>query len=224
MGAEHTKAVVKGTVCMQCEHLPLMTLCSLLAMFIESGQAHAPHGLGPRSAKVAQRLRLWRSQLELVEELEAASALSRPSSTSSSALARDSEAHSAASSTPSESLMLARSSSEEVDILSIKVGNVEDSPPPSLTYRSSWGLCSCCSRIKCHMASCEAGGTQENYLDECFLQSTASRSKACLFFNDLHTEAEMTARNKASHTNLLCFYHVLIRHSSPAQQLHIVML
>lgn len=72
-------------------------------------------------------------------------ALSQPSSTSSNVFARDPEAHCAASSTPRESLMLCWSSSKEVDILSIKAGDVEDSPPPSLTYRSSWGLYSCCS-------------------------------------------------------------------------------
>lgn len=60
------------------------------------------------------------------------------------------------SSDPSESPMLGQHSSDEVDSLSIEAGDVEDLPPSSLVYRSSWGLCFCCSQIK-YMARCKAG-------------------------------------------------------------------
>lgn len=82
--------------------------------------------------------------MELVEEFDMASALSWASSASFTR-ASILEAWSVASSTPSERPMLGQSSSEEVDFLSIDAGDVEDSPPPSLDYRRSMGLCSCCS-------------------------------------------------------------------------------
>lgn len=62
------------------------------------------------------------------------SALSQPSLARSRALFRDTEACSAASSTLSEGPVLMLSSSEELDVLSIEAGGIEDLPSPSPSY------------------------------------------------------------------------------------------
>lgn len=65
-------------------------------------------------------------QLGPAEEFETVSALSLPKSAGSSALWLPDE--------KSESLMLVLSSSEELDVLSIDAGDIEDSPPLSPAY------------------------------------------------------------------------------------------
>lgn len=72
--------------------------------------------------------------MDLVEGFEMSSALSQPSPARSSAFFWDMEAHSAVSSTPSEGPVLMLSSSEVLDVLSIKAGGIEDLPPPSPSY------------------------------------------------------------------------------------------
>lgn len=67
--------------------------------------------------------------MELAEEFEMASAFSHLSLAGTSAPTRNTEVHSLASSAQSESPMLRLSSSKEADVLSIKAGYFEDSPP-----------------------------------------------------------------------------------------------
>lgn len=78
-----------------------------------------------------QRLRLWGSQVELTA---IALALSWLSPICYSTHAWDPEAFSKDSTALSESTMFMLSSSEGVDIVSIKAGDIEDSPPVSPAY------------------------------------------------------------------------------------------
>lgn len=72
--------------CANCELLPLRKLLSHLARFNGAGQARAPRGSEPVSVKAARRLQLGGSQMELVEEVEMALALSQISDSSFSVL------------------------------------------------------------------------------------------------------------------------------------------
>lgn len=72
--------------------------------------------------------------MDLVEGFEMSSALSQPSPAGSSAFFWNTEARSAVYSTPSEGPVLMLSSSEVLDVLSIKAGGIEDLPPPFPGY------------------------------------------------------------------------------------------
>lgn len=67
--------------------------------------------------------------MDLVEGFETGLAFSQPSPARSSTFSRDPEALSAVSFAPSEGPVLMLSSSEEVGVLSIEPGEIEDSPP-----------------------------------------------------------------------------------------------
>lgn len=94
---------------------------------IEAGQARAPRGSGPASTEAAQWLRLWGSQMCLSGGLETAVAHSQSSSDSSNVLTPCAETHAAASSTWEENPMFELSDSEELDVLSIKAGEIAKS-------------------------------------------------------------------------------------------------
>lgn len=67
-------------------------LRSCLALLSSNGsQAPAPRGSGPMSAEVAQRLKSWVSQMELVDETEMGTALSLAPSPDYKDLVLDSE-------------------------------------------------------------------------------------------------------------------------------------
>lgn len=51
LGAEHARSALEGAGCAHCEQLHLRMLCSHMAVFDVSGQAHATHGSGPVSAE-----------------------------------------------------------------------------------------------------------------------------------------------------------------------------
>lgn len=71
--------------------------------------------------------------------LEMGSAISLPSPAGSSAFSQGLESHSVVSSALSEALVLQLSSSEELDVVSIEAGDVEDSSPHT-PMRSLWRL------------------------------------------------------------------------------------
>lgn len=72
--------------------------------------------------------------MELADELKMASDLSQLSSVSSIVPIQGSEAHATASSTLDENSMLELSSPENLDVLSIEAGEIEDSPPQSPAF------------------------------------------------------------------------------------------
>lgn len=70
--------------------------------------------------------------MDLVEGIETCLALSLPSR--SSTFSQGSEAHTVVSSTLGEAPVLQLSRSEELDIVSVDAGDVEDSPPHSPAF------------------------------------------------------------------------------------------
>lgn len=82
--------------------------------------------------------------MDVVEGLETGSAFSLPSPMGSSILSLGLEAHSAVSSAPSEGSKFQLSSSEEIDVLSIKAGDFEDSPPQVPAYEELIKGCHLC--------------------------------------------------------------------------------
>lgn len=116
--------------------------------------------------------------MELEEKLETASALSRPLLAGSSSPVRDTEASSAASSTPSKSLMLGLSSSEEVDVLSIEVGDFKDSPPFFTAYEELLEVVThAVAKLNIDWPSEKQEALQKSKLDERFLLSRAQPSR-----------------------------------------------
>jgi len=105
-----------------CEQLPLRMLCSHLANFEEGVDACVPQGSGPTAVEAQQQSRSLGSQMDLTEGLEMGLALSLPSP---SALI--------------EAPMLQLSSSEELDIVSIKAGDVDRLILQPM--KSWWRLC-----------------------------------------------------------------------------------
>lgn len=106
----------------------------MLFVLTKADQACVPCDSGLASAEVAQHLNSWGLQMELAEEVETAPALSPPLSAGYRSCVWDTEARFVSSSIPSESLMLELSSSEELEVLSIEAGDIEDSPPSSPAY------------------------------------------------------------------------------------------
>lgn len=109
---EHAWSAFKGADCVDCECLPLQTICSYKTLFEKGAQAFNPRCSGSVAAGAQQRLRLWGSLMELAEGLATDSVLSLPSPARSSGLSQESEAHSVVSSPPNESQTLHLSSSE----------------------------------------------------------------------------------------------------------------
>lgn len=128
---------------------------------------------------------MWGLQIELVEKFETVSALSQLSSASSTAQTR-----SAASSTQSESLMLVLSSSEELDILSIEVFNIGDSPAISLQYEELMeGVPQSVSKLNIDWLAKKQEAQRKSTLNEHFLQSQPQLPRRGLpLFPDLHTK------------------------------------
>lgn len=156
-------------------------LHSRLAMFEESGQHRTPCGLGPATSETARWLHLWGSQIELMEKFETASAFSQLSSVSSTAQTR-----SAASSTQSESLMLVLSSSEELDILSIEVFDIGDSPAIFLQYEELMEVVpQSVSKLNIDCLAKKQEAQRKSTLNKHFLQLPR---RGLPLFPDLHTK------------------------------------
>lgn len=83
--------------------------------------------------EMLRRLQSWGLQMELVDELEMGLTLFQASPASSSALRSDPEARSAAFSVLVDSMLLTRSSSEELDVMGVEVGEILCESVSSLT-------------------------------------------------------------------------------------------
>lgn len=131
---EHAQAAFEGAGCEHCEPLPLRTLRSCRLLFEKGSLASVPHGSGPAAAEAQWRLQSWGSPIDLAEGFEMGPALSLQSPAGSSAFPWDLEAHVVVSSIPGEAPVLQLSGSEELDIVSMDPGDVEDSPPHTPAY------------------------------------------------------------------------------------------
>lgn len=120
--------------------------------------------------------------MELVENVETASALSQHSETSSNVLTQGSEAYNAASSNLGEDPMLEMSGSEEVDVLSIEAGETEESPLQSPAFEELLDVVTKeVANLKIEWPSVKQKAAKKSKLDECFRRSLP-------FFPDLHAE------------------------------------
>lgn len=123
--------------------LSLRTLRSRHSFFEESDQACIPCGSGPAAAEAARKLVSRVLQMDLMEGIKTGPAFSLPSPAGSSALSLGLEVCTVASSTWGVSLVLQLSSSEEVDVLSIKAGEIEDLPLLSPVYEELVEVVTC---------------------------------------------------------------------------------
>lgn len=148
---------------MHCEQLPLKIL---LNVFDESGQARAPQAVLPSFCLFSTQV-CW---------------LQRSRSGSGSPLR--------VSSALSESLMLGLSSSEELDVLSIDAGDIEDSPPLSPAHEEPLEVVTrAVNKLNIDWPVEKQETQRKSKLDECFLQIRAPPPHWGLpFFPDLYTE------------------------------------
>jgi hypothetical protein len=193
LGMQHAQAALEGAACGHCDSLSMRVLRSRLALFSEDGQMRAPRGSGPASAEAMRRLRSWGSQRELSEGIGTAEALSQSSSESSDSPIPRSGARSAASPVRDADPVLQLSDSEELDVLSVVEGDLQEAHTHTQTAPSYNELLEVVTRAVAKLNISWPQERQEervrSKLDERFLQHRAHPPRRSLpFFPDLHNE------------------------------------
>ncbi|CAM4598857.1 unnamed protein product [Leuciscus chuanchicus] len=193
---QHAQAALEGAACGHCESLSMRVLRSRLALFSEDGQMRAPRGSGPASAEAMRRLRSWGSQRELAEGIETAEAFSRSSSESSDSPIPRSGARPAASPARDVDPVLQLSDSEELDVLSIVEGDLNETQQSAQSVQSAPCYDELLEVVTRAVEKLDISWPQERQeervrskLDERFLQHRAQPPRLSLpFFSDLHNE------------------------------------
>jgi hypothetical protein len=201
LGVQHAQSALEGADCEHCERFPIRTLRSRRSLFEESGSVRAPRGSGPASVEAERRRLSWGSQMDLSAGSETGAALSQPLPASSSASVPGVEARFAVSSPRAEAPMLQLSSSEELDVVSVETGDIEDSSSHSPEHEELMEvLTRAVSKLSIEWPAVRQECVSKSKLDERFLPSRAQPPRRCLpFLPDLHTEVSRSWKRPASY-------------------------
>ncbi|ROJ25309.1 hypothetical protein DPX16_20122 [Anabarilius grahami] len=198
LGEEHARTVLEGAVCVNCERLPMRTLCSRLALFSRGEEpASAP---GPARAEAEWRFKSWGSQTELAEELERGVNLSQPTAADEGELLNDDDVLSLTSSDPAASALLAASPREQEMAFEEEASEpAETSEHPCPVYAELLEVMEHASgRLQLPWDRVRKEVTRGR-LDERFLSGHNKAAPVSLpFLPDLHVEIEKAWKNPYS--------------------------